>query len=649
MAVIRRARVAVAPACAVIMVMGAWSMARLPAASSALDAPLAKRFSFVKEPLNGAAAPRTVRTVAPALAAIRQWISSVGAAVGLADLRGAGRPADVCLVDPRFDSVTIEPVPGTGHAYNPISLTPRNLPYAAPMAPMGCVPSDFNEDGRMDALVYYWGRSPVLFLRNSRPLTDGLHAFSSQELVSPFQVWNTNAVTVADVDGDGHADIVVGNYFADGARILDPRAVHQSQIHMNLSLSNAFNGGTEHVLLFHAGHGGAYPSATFAGVRYPFPAAAMRGWTLALGAQDLTGNGMPDIYIANDFGPDRLLRNVSTPGRVRFQLMRGMRHFTTPKSQTLGNDSFKGMGVAFTDINTDGIPDILVSNITEQFALEESNFAWVSTRRPVLARDGAAFYDNNSERLGLSRSGWAWDVKAGDFDDSGIPQILQATGFVQGRTNRWPELQELAMSNDAVITNTRVWPNFGPRVDLSGHDPNPFYVRRQGGRYENISAQIGVADTGVSRGIALGDVAHNGRLDFAVANQWQRSYFYRNNSLLKHPYLGLRLLRPVSPGGGSCLVSAAASAFAPAIGAEARLVTGTSGVRVGQVYPANGHGGVSAPELLFGLTANPGRVLTQVSWRDGCGHLHKVSTWLSPGWHSLSLATDGSIHEVSPP
>jgi enediyne biosynthesis protein E4 len=642
-------RTKIAGVCAVALLAGAWQMARLPELSSAQWARLASPFVFEKEPLNGAATAGTVRQVAPVLAGIRSWISAVGAAVALTDLQNSGRPQDVCIVDPRYNSVTLEPVPGTGNRYAPIHLIPRGLPYnAVTMAPMGCVPADYNEDGKMSILVYYWGRSPVLFLRNDRPLSAGAAAFTLQELVSPYQIWNTNTVALADITGDGHTDIVIGNYFPDGAQILNPYASPEAQLHMQRSMSDSQNGGTEHLLLFRTGHGGAHPSAQYTQVADAFPAAASHGWTLSIGAQDLTGNGLPDLYFANDFGPDWLLRNLSTPGHPRFQLEYGVRHFTTPKSQVLGYDSFKGMGVAFTDLTGAGVPDILVSNITEPFALEESNFAWVATRKPVLSANGTAYYDNWSEKLGLSRSGWSWDIKVGDFDDSGYPQILQATGFVQGTVNRWPELQELAMANDAIVSNPGLWPQFTPGDALSGSSPNPFYVRGPGGRYWNIASLIGVTDTGVSRGLALGDVFHNGHVDFAVANQWSQSYFYLNESKLQHPYLGLRLLEPVSPQGGSCVPAGQGTAATPAIGAEVQLLSGTDGLRIGQLYYTNGHAGVSAPELEFGLTENPVVVRVGVTWRDGCGRLHTADIMLPPGWHSLLLGSNGSVREVSP-
>src|SRR6266699_1682813 len=143
--------------CAVALMVVTWHMAHLPELSPDQLAQAAQPFVFSKVPLNGMATPRPVRQVAPALAGIRSWISAVGAAVALTDLRNAGRSQDACIVDPRYNTVTLEPVPGTGHPYAPIQLSPRGLPYnSVTMAPMGCVPGDYNEDGKTSVLVYYW-------------------------------------------------------------------------------------------------------------------------------------------------------------------------------------------------------------------------------------------------------------------------------------------------------------------------------------------------------------------------------------------------------------------------------------------------------------------------------------------------------------
>ena len=93
----------------------------------------------------------------------------MGAGVALADLDGDGLANDVCNVDPRSDRVTLAPVPGTGERYGLTTLEPVGLPYdTRTMAPMGCKPADMDEDGRVDLLVYYWGRTPVAFLHHVR-------------------------------------------------------------------------------------------------------------------------------------------------------------------------------------------------------------------------------------------------------------------------------------------------------------------------------------------------------------------------------------------------------------------------------------------------------------------------------------------------
>jgi hypothetical protein len=118
------------------------------------------------------------------------------------------------------------------------------------------------------------------------------------------------------------------------------------------------------------------------------------GWMSGVGAgvalADLDGDLRPELYYANDFGPDRLFHNRSEKGAIRFALLEGERHLTTPRSKVLGGDSFKGMGVDFADLNDDGRLDFFVSNISAEHALLESHFLFVSTGDVSGMREGVA-------------------------------------------------------------------------------------------------------------------------------------------------------------------------------------------------------------------------------------------------------------------
>lgn len=619
---------------AVALIVGLYGFARQPTLAPAERQALASRFAFEREPLATPAGnlDRAVREVHPSFKDIRSWISSVGAGVALNDLDGDGLPNDLCSVDPRVDQVLVEPVPGTGARYATFVLDPRPLPYdPRTTAPMGCLPGDFNEDGLMDLLVYYWGRPPVIFLRRAGTATLNAAAFRPVEAYPRNEIWNTNALTTADVDGDGHLDLIVGNYFPDGMRVLDAKATDTA--HMHRSMSRSENGGKKRLLLWKGGTSGPEPTVQFVDVPDAFDPQTTYSWTLAVGAADLDGDLRPEIYFGNDFGNDRLLHNLSTPGHPRFQVLEGRRTLTTPASKVLGHDSFKGMGIDFADINGDGILDMYVSNIAQNYALEESHFVWVSTGDLKAMGRGIAPYTDRGEDLGLSRSGWGWDARFADFDNDGVPEAVQAIGFMRGEKNRWPELHELAMGNDNNMLFPGAWPHFTPGDDLSGHLHNPFFVRAKDGRYYDLAPELGLDDSHVTRGIAVADVDGDGALDFAIADQWEPSYFFHNVG--KH--LGAWLeLEPRLPATG-----AAGNGTRPAVGAQATVWLPDGHRMVAQVDGGSGHSGKRAPELHFGLgRLAPGTPLrVDLRWRDGEGRVQSQTLRLTPGRHTLLLGS----------
>ena len=637
------------PVSAVLILAGIYFATQLPRISARERLALTTHFQFQRSvlPQIPGYSAKTIRAVNPRLAGISAWVSSVGASVALNDLDGDGLPNDLCYVDTRTDQVIVAPVPSTPPRYKPFVLNPAPLPYdSSTMAPMGCLPLDANEDGLMDIVVYYWGRSPVVFLRQPSYSNLSAASFKPQDLLPSVQDWYTNAAVATDLDGDGHIDLVFGNYFADGSRVLDAHSTYPAE--MQDSMSRAYNGGSKHFLLWKNAGGGDSPRVEFGEQTNVLEGPARSGWTLALAACDLDGDLLPDIYVANDFGPDVLLHNISVPGHLRFQRLFGKRTLMTPASKVLGHDSFKGMGVDCGDLNHDGIPDLAVSDITSEFALEESNLIFLSTGKLNQMQAGIAPYREASEPLGLSRNGWSWDIRFGDFDNEGSLQIIQAAGFVKGNADRWPELHELAMGNDNLLRHPASWPHLHPGDDLSGHDHNHFFVQSASGRYVDLSHDLGLDDPQVTRGIATADVDGDGLLDFALANQWEDSVFYHNQTTTPNSFLQLYLLLPVN---GEATPATQDLPGHPsrdlhgryAIGPTATLHLPDGRLMVQQVDSGNGHSGKRGPELHFGLGQLPASatVAVDLSWRDVNGAIHRQTLHLTPGLHTILLASPG--------
>ncbi|MFC6079829.1 FG-GAP repeat domain-containing protein [Sphaerisporangium aureirubrum] len=625
---------------ALVLITSVFLIARLPTYSAAQTAGVASKYAFspMSIALPSGYTQKTVREVNKDYTHIDAWISSVGAAIAMNDLDGDGLSNDLCLVDTRIDQVVITPTPGAGSSrYAPFALNPGALPMNSVMAPMGCVPGDFNEDGHRDVLVYLWGRTPILYLANPLATKLDASAFQARELVPGANSsgatyigaqWNTNAATVADFDGDGHDDIFIGNYFEDGP-VLDPNVA--GGVHMNHSMSDASNGGEDY---FFRWTGATSGSVTYQKLDHVLPRYASKGWELGAASNDLDGDLLPELYLANDFGPDRMFYNRSTPGTIKFSPVYGVRTPLIPKSKSVGHDSFKGMGLDFGDLNGDGVYDMFVSNITTSFGIQESNLQFESSVKtlPELRarlRAGEAPWEDKSAPAGTAWSGWGWDVKIEDFNNSGTPAIAQATGFVKGQTDRWPQLQELATANDQMLQNPFWWPNVREGDDIGGSQTLHLFAKGPSGRYVDLAPSLGLAVPVPTRGIATGDADGDGRIDMAVARQWDAPVFYQNTSPGAGSFLGLKLTKANA---------AAKGAGTPATGAQVKVTTPDGRVHIGRVDGSSGHSGRRSSDVHIGLGGNvTGAVKAEICWRDATGKVHAQVLQLTPGWHSLEL------------
>jgi hypothetical protein len=210
------------------------------------------------------------------------------------------------------------------------------------------------------------------------------------------------------------------------------------------------------------------------------------------------------------------------------------------------------------------------------------------------------------------------------------------------------------MGNDQLLRNPRSWPSLQADADISGSNHNPFFARGPDGRFHDIATQLSLDQPLLSRGIATADVDGDGRLDYAVANQWGTSYFYHNESSNPGAFIGIRLRFPVGNNSSQtrvCREGKNALLSRPAIGAEARVFLPGRAPLVQQVDGGNGHSGKRSPDLQFGLGHLAGNELVNVElrWRDARGVLQQQTIQLAQGgWYTILLGSEkGFINECA--
>lgn len=155
-------------------------------------------------------------------------------------------------------------------------------------------------------------------------------------------------------------------------------------------------------------------------------------WSYASAAADFDDDGDADLYVANDYGTNRLW--VNEGGKFR------------DGSEEFGVlDQGNGMGCAFGDLSGDGKLDLYVSNmsstagnrILDRYVGEVDEEAWAALKKSaagntIFVQDQDGGFTRLPKSAGGVSANWAWSTSLMDFDLDGRNDVLCVNGFVTG-------------------------------------------------------------------------------------------------------------------------------------------------------------------------------------------------------------------------
>src|SRR5216684_1851005 len=423
---------------------------------------------------------------------------------------------------------------------------------------------DYDNDGRLDIFVVngaplsdptpkgtipqktgakYWNR---LYHQKS----DGTFEDVTEKAGVGGSGWSTSAAWV-DLDGNGLLDLVVLRYLQwdfDDTWCGERREGYRAYCHPDAYRSIS-------PLVYHNDGNGHFTEISHkAGLAEP-------GKGLGIALADYDRDGHLDIFVANDSMPEFLYHNKGDGTFEEVALSSGV-------AVDGEGHSFAGMGVDFADYNNDGLPDLVVTDLASQmYALYRNN------------GDGTFTYDSYPSGIGrmtMTHSGWG--VRFIDYDNDGWKDLL---------INQGHDLDTIQLT----------FPNLRYREAI-------LLARNTGKGFVDVSAEAGgiFQQAWVGRGLAIGDIDNDGRLDAVVTSNDGALYVLHNSTQTQNHWLTLLLVGHKSN--------------RDAIGAEVKLLT-AKGSQMATVTTADSYLSSSDKRVHFGLGQETVAGTIEIHWPSG--------------------------------
>jgi tetratricopeptide (TPR) repeat protein/peroxiredoxin len=458
--------------------------------------------------------------------------------------------------------------------------------------------ADFLNRGRQDLLVVC-GTGPMLFLNNGNgTFTAKRDAF---KFARPPQGTFTHAA-IADYDNDGRLDV----YFC-----LYMYYVGLEQYNYPVPYYDARNGPPNY--LFRNQGDGTFAEATeSAGLnanndRYSFACA----WG------DSNGNGLPDLFVANDFGSSQLYRN------------NGDGTFGDVSKEAHVESVGAGMGCCWADFDNDGHQDVYVPSMWEAAGQRVSQQPQFHHDAPENIRGlyqrharGNALYRNQGDgtfrnvgnAAGVEMGRWSWSSDFWDWDHDGYSDLYVSNGYLTGPLEDelagffWRQVVAKSPEDTTpLLAYERGWNAINElvRADHTWHGlaRNVAFVNNRDGTFTEVSGAMALDFRDDARAFALADLDGDGRLEVILKNRTAPQ---------------VRVLKNVLSGIGNSIsfrlqgTKSNRDAIGACVVLEAGGVTQTRYLQAGSGFLSQ-----HAKEIFFGVGTHTGTLQATVRWPSG--------------------------------
>jgi hypothetical protein len=443
---------------------------------------------------------------------------------------------------------------------------------------VGVAIADYDNDGWPDIYVSNWGKNRLYRNNHNGTFTDVAEKAGVQ-----LGNWSTGA-TWGDYDGDGRLDLFVPGYVhfdrdnlpSGGENGVPDTFCTFRGVQVNCG-PRGLKGEPDHLFRNNG-------DDTFTDVSEKAGVADAPGYYgLASLFVDINNDGKMDLLVADDSTPNYLYLNK---GDGTFEDV----SYSSGYALNEAGRETASMGIAAGDFENNGMVDVFNTTFSDDY-------------KPLYRNDGEGNLTDSSYQLGIA--------------EVSVPFLGWGNGFLDYDNDGWKDL---------IMADGHVYPQVDQHAWGTSFAQRPMLFHNLGGKkFEAVAAVegSGLADVITGRGLAVGDLFNDGKLDVVINVLDGHPVILRNVSADKNHWVELKLVGgPKSP--------------RDAVGATVYMTANGMKQR-GDVLSGGSYASTSDPRLHFGLGQATKVDDIQIHWPDG-----KVEHVSVPGVDRIVTITEGA-------